>query len=34
MFFSNPGGLVKAGDQVSIQIGDYLQQHLIVAPDI
>jgi hypothetical protein len=30
MFFANPGKYVKPGDQVSIQIGDYLQQHLVV----
>jgi len=30
MFFANPGGYIKQGDLVSIQIGDYLQQHLIV----
>ena len=30
MFFANPGQYIKPGDQVSIQIGDYLQQHLTV----
>ena len=30
IFFANPGQYVKPGDRVSIQIGDYLQQHLIV----
>ncbi|MEJ2142860.1 MAG: hypothetical protein P8Y24_11000 [Gammaproteobacteria bacterium] len=30
MFFANPGKYVKPGDLVSIQIGDYLQQHLVV----
>jgi hypothetical protein len=30
MFFANPGQYIKAGDMVSIQIGDYLQQHLVV----
>jgi hypothetical protein len=30
MFFANPWRYIKPGDQVSIQIGDYLQQHLIV----
>ncbi len=33
MFFSNPGRLVRPGDQVSIQIGEYLQQHLTVKAD-
>ena len=30
MFFTNPGRSIKPGDAVSIQIGDYLQEHLIV----
>ena len=30
MFFANPGRSIKPGDRVSIQIGDYLQEHLIV----
>jgi len=30
MFFANPGRSIKPGDAVSIQIGDYLQEHLIV----
>ena len=30
MFFANPAKYVKQGDLVSIQIGDYLQQHLVV----
>lgn len=30
IFFANPGKYIKPGDQVSIQIGDYLQQHLTV----
>ena len=30
IFFANPGRYVQPGDRVSIQIGDYLQQHLIV----
>jgi len=30
MFFANPGKFIKPGDLVSIQIGDYLQEHLIV----
>lgn len=30
MFFANPGKYVKHGDLVSVQIGDYLQQHLTV----
>jgi hypothetical protein len=30
MFFANPGQYIKPGDLVSIQIGDYLQQHLTV----
>jgi hypothetical protein len=30
MFFTNPGRTIKPGDAVSIQIGDYLQEHLIV----
>ena len=30
MFFANPWRYIKPGDQVSIQIGDYLQQHLTV----
>jgi len=30
MFFANPWQYIKQGDQVSIQIGDYLQQHLTV----
>jgi hypothetical protein len=30
MFFANPGRSIKPGNAVSIQIGDYLQEHLIV----
>lgn len=33
MFFANPGKLVRPGDQVTIQIGEYLQQHVTVAAD-
>jgi hypothetical protein len=30
MFFSNPGKLVKQGDTVSIEIGDFLVEDLVV----
>jgi hypothetical protein len=30
MFFANPGKFIKPGDLVSIQIGEYLQPHLVV----
>lgn len=30
MFFANPAKYIKPGDLVSIQIGDYLQEHLAV----
>lgn len=30
MFFANPAKFIKPGDLVSVQIGDYLQQHLTV----
>jgi len=30
MFFANPGQLVKPGEQVSVQIGDFLAEKLVV----
>lgn len=30
MFFANPGKFIKPGEQVTIEIGDYKQEHLIV----
>jgi len=30
MFFANPGRAVKAGDQVTLVIGDFRQEHIVV----
>jgi hypothetical protein len=30
MFFANPGKLVKPGEHVRIEIGDFVADHLVV----